>query len=66
MNLDAQDRLSARRHRSAMADGKTCIACHTGIASPRGEDVGFVSSWRASMMANAARDPYWQGREKRI
>lgn len=37
-----------------------CIACHNGVTAPSGEDVSIGSGWRASMMANSARDPYWQ------
>ena len=43
----------------------SCIACHTGLLTPRGEDVSFGSQWRGSMMANAARDPYWQAAVRR-
>ena len=43
----------------------SCIACHTGLLTPRGEDVSFGSQWRGSMMANSARDPYWQAAVRR-
>ncbi len=36
-----------------------CIACHSNLKSATGEDVSIGYSWRASMMANSARDPYW-------
>ncbi len=36
-----------------------CMACHNGLVTPSGRDVSFGTDWRASMMANAARDPYW-------
>ncbi|HSL84005.1 MAG TPA: hypothetical protein VLF66_14615, partial [Thermoanaerobaculia bacterium] len=42
-----------------------CIACHTGLVTPAGEDVSIGSDHRASMMANAARDPYWQAAVRR-
>lgn len=42
-----------------------CMACHNGIISPDGLDISFGTSWRPSMMANAARDPYWQAAVKR-
>lgn len=41
-----------------------CIACHQQIVA-NGEDVPIASGWRASMMANAARDPYWQAAVRR-
>ena len=31
MNLEEQDRIGRRRHRSAMDEGKTCIECHKGL-----------------------------------
>jgi hypothetical protein len=42
-----------------------CQACHNGLVTPGGEDVSIGSSWRASMMANSARDPYWQASIRR-
>ena len=36
-----------------------CLACHNGLVTPTGEDVSIGVGWRPSMMANAARDPYW-------
>lgn len=42
-----------------------CMACHNGLSSPRGEDISIGSSWRGSMMAHSARDPYWQAAVRR-
>jgi hypothetical protein len=42
-----------------------CSACHNGLATPAGEDASIATAWRASMMANAARDPYWQAGVRR-
>src|SRR5215470_15333842 len=36
-----------------------CMACHNGLLTPSGEDVSIGYDWRASMMANSSRDPYW-------
>jgi hypothetical protein len=36
-----------------------CMACHNGMTTSAGEDVSFGIEWRSTMMANAARDPYW-------
>jgi hypothetical protein len=36
-----------------------CVACHNGLVTPSGEDISFGVAWRATMMANSARDPYW-------
>lgn len=35
-----------------------CLACHNNLVTPVGEDVSIGASWRGSMMANSARDPY--------
>ncbi len=42
-----------------------CMACHNGLVTPSGEDVSIGSTWRATMMANSARDPYWQASVRR-
>jgi hypothetical protein len=42
-----------------------CMGCHNGIVTGSGEDVSIGSGWRASMMANSARDPYWQAAVRR-
>jgi hypothetical protein len=36
-----------------------CAICHTGLTDGSGQDVSIDSFWRSTMMANAARDPYW-------
>ncbi|MBE7452086.1 MAG: hypothetical protein HS111_25355 [Kofleriaceae bacterium] len=42
-----------------------CMVCHDGLVTPSGEDISFGPAWRASMMANAARDPYWHAAVRR-
>jgi hypothetical protein len=42
-----------------------CQACHNGMVTPAGRDVSIGVDWRASMMAHAARDPYWQAAVRR-
>jgi hypothetical protein len=42
-----------------------CMACHNGLVSPAGQDISIGVDWRASMMANSARDPYWQAAVRR-
>ena len=42
-----------------------CIACHNGLSTSTGEDISIGFNWRTSMMANAARDPYWQAGVRR-
>ena len=45
--------------------GAACISCHSNLISPSGEDISIGTDWRASMMANSARDPYWQAAVRR-
>jgi hypothetical protein len=42
-----------------------CMACHQGMSTAKGEDVSIAYDWRSSMMAQAARDPYWQASVRR-
>ena len=42
-----------------------CIACHKGVSAADGTDVSIGFDWRASMMANSARDPYFQAAVRR-
>jgi hypothetical protein len=42
-----------------------CLACHKGLTTSAGVDVSIGYDWRASMMANSARDPYWQAAVRR-
>jgi nitrate/TMAO reductase-like tetraheme cytochrome c subunit len=42
-----------------------CLACHNGLKTPAGDDVSIGFAWRASIMANSARDPYWQASVRR-
>ena len=44
---------------------ESCMACHNGLVTPTGEDVSIGVGWRGSMMANAARDPYWHAAVRR-
>ncbi len=43
----------------------SCMACHNSLRTPAGEDVSIGAAWRASMMANSSRDPYWQAAVRR-
>lgn len=42
-----------------------CVACHNGMKTQAGEDFSIGLEWRASIMANTSRDPYWQGSVRR-
>lgn len=46
-------------HLDVFSKGGQCIACHSNMVDAAGGNVSIGYAWRASMMANSARDPYW-------
>ncbi|MBN2360201.1 MAG: hypothetical protein JXR83_12185 [Deltaproteobacteria bacterium] len=42
-----------------------CLACHNGLTDRAGYEVSIGSAWRPTMMAQSARDPYWQAGVRR-
>src|SRR5690242_18164054 len=53
-------RPSTAAHASALfAHSDNCVACHNQLTTSSGEDVSIGTAWRATMMANSARDPYF-------
>jgi hypothetical protein len=42
-----------------------CIACHSNLKGPDGSDISIGTTWRSTMMANSARDPYWHAAVRR-
>ncbi|MGE3473521.1 MAG: hypothetical protein AB7O28_24470, partial [Vicinamibacterales bacterium] len=50
---------------SLFTHSENCVACHNNLVTPSGEDVSIGASWRSTMMANSARDPYWQASVRR-
>lgn len=42
-----------------------CIVCHNGMRTSAGEDLSIGIDWRASIMGNSSRDPYWQASVRR-
>jgi hypothetical protein len=61
----APARSPAQSPRPLFSASDRCVACHNGMTTPSGEDVSIGFAWRASIMANAARDPYWQAAVRR-
>jgi hypothetical protein len=57
---DAQEAAS-----SAFVPASQCIGCHAQLTAPTGEDISIGFDWRATMMANSARDPYWHAAVRR-
>ena len=47
------------------ATSDNCVACHNGLVTADGRDISIGDDWSASMMANSARDPYWQAAVRR-
>jgi len=37
-----------------------CAACHANMRDEAGNDVSITNQWRSTLLANAARDPYWR------
>ena len=50
---------------SLFTHSENCVACHNNLVTPAGEDVSIGATWRSTMMANSARDPYWQAAVRR-
>jgi hypothetical protein len=50
---------------TAFRTSDRCIACHVGMKTSAGEEYSIGFDWRASIMANSSRDPYWQGSIRR-
>src|SRR4051812_26991222 len=42
-----------------------CMPCHNSLTTRTGQDASIGIDWRGSIMANASRDPYWQGAGRR-
>ncbi|MDB6084899.1 MAG: hypothetical protein JWN43_2780 [Gammaproteobacteria bacterium] len=42
-----------------------CVACHNGMTNSAGDDYSIGIDWGTSLMANSARDPYWQASVRR-
>jgi hypothetical protein len=55
----------AHRALSLFTHSENCVACHNNLIAASGEDVSIGATWRSTMMANSARDPYWQASVRR-
>jgi hypothetical protein len=56
---------SEKGHKDLFQTSDRCFACHNGLSTSSGEDISIGLSWRPTMMANSARDPYWQAGVRR-
>jgi hypothetical protein len=61
----AKPAVKAHQDLDLFSHSDNCIACHNNLTSPAGVDVSIGTMWRATMMANSARDPYWQASVRR-
>ncbi|HEX8031874.1 MAG TPA: hypothetical protein VF491_25585 [Vicinamibacterales bacterium] len=52
-------RLSPQHAESLFTHSENCVACHNQLTTGAGEDVSIGTAWRSTIMANAARDPYF-------
>ncbi len=53
------------RNTAVFQTSDRCFACHNGLVSASGKDHSIGHEWSATMMANSARDPYWQAGVRR-
>ena len=63
--LQPQPTWAGEKHQVEFQTSDRCIACHNGLTTPSGQDVSIGFDWRASIMANSSRDPYWQASARR-
>ena len=56
---------SDKDHKDLFQTSDRCFACHNGLSTSTGENISIGLSWRPTMMANSARDPYWQAGVRR-
>ena len=64
---DEGEQLRPGRHPDVplFTHSENCVACHNNLVAATGEDVSIGATWRSTMMANSARDPYWQASVRR-
>lgn len=58
-------RASAAHAETLFSHSDDCVACHNNLSSSSGEDVSLGTAWRSTIMANAARDPYFYASVRR-
>lgn len=62
------DSLLPKGFNGLFASSGECVQCHgfdtAGLASVNliGQDINLVDDWRATMMANSAKDPFWRAK----
>jgi hypothetical protein len=61
----AAGRIQPKKNEPQFQTSDRCLACHNSLLNAVGEDVSIGFHWRASIMANSSRDPYWQASARR-
>jgi hypothetical protein len=64
-NKKANPKATSKAVNAEFRTSDRCVACHNGLKTSSGEDISIGFEWRASIMANSSRDPYWQGSVRR-
>jgi hypothetical protein len=57
--------IQPRKNEPQFQTSDRCLACHNSLVNVAGQDVSIGFHWRASIMANSSRDPYWQASARR-
>lgn len=63
--LFAASNIQPKRNEPQFQTSDRCLACHNSLVDEAGQDVSIGFHWRASIMANSSRDPYWQASARR-
>ncbi|KAA3624177.1 MAG: T9SS C-terminal target domain-containing protein [Bacteroidetes bacterium] len=65
INYHPEDFLSTElpnEYNELFAGSGECAFCHQELTTSAGEDVSISDSWRSTMMANSAKDPFWRAK----
>ena len=57
--------IQPKRNEPQFQTSDRCLACHNSLVNSSGDDISIGFHWRASIMANSSRDPYWQASARR-
>ncbi len=63
--LPAAPAVTEDRLQPTFVTSDRCIGCHSNMIDATGETLSIGHTWRASLMAQSAKDPYWQAAVRR-
>ena len=49
-------------YNNLFAGSGECLQCHNSMQDAEGNDLSIIGWWKSSMMANAAKDPFWRAK----